>query len=73
MNIFAKASFFLPLTPITVNSATGKDTGTKGEDPLKHAPHLALRSWGDKRVKRHWLTFECAVKPSRIPERETDF
>ena len=32
-----------------------------------------LRSWGDKRVKRHWLTFECAVKPSRIPERETDF
>ena len=48
MNIFAKASFFLPLTPITANSATGKDTGTKGEDPLKHAPHLALRSWGDR-------------------------
>ena len=32
-----------------------------------------LRLWGVKRVKRHWLTFECAVKPSRIPERETDF
>lgn len=30
MNIFAKASFFLPLTPITANCAAGKDTGTKG-------------------------------------------
>ena len=32
-----------------------------------------LTSWGERRVKWHWLTFECAVKPSRIPEREMDF
>lgn len=37
-----KKPFSLPFTPITANSATGKDTGTKGEDPLKH------RSWGDR-------------------------